>query len=265
MIRSPPPQAFRFPWHPQSQEQEDDEIIMSVLEDPPNTSSPSASQTQLSRVSTPELIDESPSRTGQVTSFSDTISFCHKILVFQMGLLVVALWIPSLHLPLIQLDYSGLAKEVMTASSKRVFLWQIPGIIWLQGIEAKTSSWVLMALCVVVASTLFIFPILATCFGIFCWISDEQWAIKSRYWLYQVQPAVGGIVFVLTLVAVLQALKPLSSFSIDGSSICEKFAKLVGDDCLVLTGHLMAGGHFYIAHSILLEAFVYLTLKWSML
>lgn len=270
-LRSPPPQAFRFPWGPRMDsssdvnEDEEEEVSMSVLEEPPVV--PSTARNEVippSGISTPDTVGVDADGIRRSSS-QRRVSFCHKALVFQLGLLAVALWIPSLHLPLVRFEYSGLAKDVMTMSSRTIFLWQIPGIIWTQGVEAQTTYGIVGVFSSVIALSLFIIPLLATFLGILVWIADEEWAVKSRFWLYGIQPGMGGIVLVVTLLSTLQAVQSLSTFSMDGSSLCEKFAKLVGDDCLVLSGHLMPGAWFYVVHSLLLEIFVSLTLRWSLM
>jgi hypothetical protein len=255
-IRSPPPQAFQHPWRL-------DGPSMSVLEEAPEPG-PHVYRRIPDASSTPELIEENTSSTMTPTRPSK-LSFGKKVLVFQVGLLTTVLWIPSLYLPLFRVSYGGLAREFMAVSSLKVFLWQIPTLLWTQGVLAGTPIWILLGVGFVVMTVVIALPVVATCLGISTWLGETRLSYRSRSWLYCIHPALCGLVFCVALIATVPALQPLGNLLLDedGTGICDKFQKVVGEPCLNLTGRLLSGAWFFLVQSIVLEMFVVMTLQWT--
>lgn len=255
-IRSPPPQAFQHPWRLV------DGPNMSVLEEEPEPR-PNAQQFVPDASSTPELIEENVS---MMTPTRPTkLSFGRKVLVFQVGLLTAVLWIPSLYLPLFRISYTGLAREFMTVSSLKVFLWQIPALMWTQGVQSSSATWILLAVGFILIAVVIVLPVVATCLGISTWLGENTLSYRSRSWLYCIHPALGGLVFAVALIVTVSALHPLGNLLLDedGTGICVKFQQVVGEPCLTLTGTLLPGAWFFLLQSIVLEMFVAVTLRWS--
>lgn len=251
-VRKPPPSAFRHYYRNAHEDAEDE--TMPVLED-----SPSRRQDIPSEPSTPELIEESdiptpPSRPPE------KIPICYRLIIFQLGLITVALWLPSLYLPIFRFDYSGFAATFMSAPSVKVFLWQLPILVWKHGKQAGTTPLILAVIASILVLTLIALPMLGTCLGVFVWIGEGDWVIKTRQWLYCIQPACTGLVLSTALLSLVHSINPLSNMLLDGSGVCEKFAQALGDDCSIVTASLPRGAWFFLVHSISLEAFVCLTL-----
>jgi hypothetical protein len=255
-IRSPPPQAFQHPWRLV------DGPSMSVLEEEPEPR-PNAQRRAPDVSSTPELVEETASVLSSTRPTK--LSFGRKVLVFQIGLLTAVMWIPSLYLPLFRISYAGLAREFMSASSLKIFLWQIPALLWTQGIQAGTARWILLAVGFVLITVVIVLPVVATCLGISTWLGENAVSYRSRSWLYCIHPALGGLVFALALIATISALHPLGNLLLDedGTGICVKFQQVVGEPCLTLTGTLLPGAWFFLLQSIVLEMFVVVTLRWT--
>jgi hypothetical protein len=255
-IRSPPPQAFQHPWRLV------DGPSMSVLEEEPEPR-PNAQRRVPDASSTPELVEETAS--VMTPTRPTKLSFGRKVLVFQIGLLTAVMWIPSLYLPLFRISYAGLAREFMTVSSLKVFLWQIPALLWTQGVQAGTARWILLGVGFVLISVVIVLPVVATCLGISTWLGENALSYRSRSWLYCIHPALGGLVFALALIATISALHPLGNLLLDedGTGICVKFQQVVGEPCLTLTGTLLPGAWFFLIQSIVLEMFVAVTLRWT--
>jgi len=330
-IHSPPPHAFRHGRNPTrtrqrqrgsnrrsdvtstgGEEADEEEVSMSVLEEnagtPPrerqSSTPPRRRHRPESPPSTPELVEEEHVQEAEAMLGQDSsgrfsfpcpprISFCIKVLVYQSGLLATVFWMPSMHLPLLSFKYSGLltAREIMPQTSFKIYLWELPHLVWRAQQQTAGSSGSpprLTVLAIIVTTvlviTLFVVPIFACLFGLFAWIGEGQWSVQSRYWLYRIQPAMSGLVLVFTLMMLLPqrggdrssggALRSLFESLLLGSGsddgICAKIKKhgfIVDDedaDCLTLNDvKLLSGGWFFCAQSLLLEIFVAATLMWS--
>ena len=277
-VRSPPPQAFRHPWQEVEEElgEEEDEPLMTVLEEdvvrtPPRLPLlprrlPLRSDRELARTarrsnsnSTPELVEEEDERSPHHLS---SLTYWNKFTVFQTGLLSVVLWIPTMYLPMLHISYAGVAADFTKQQSFRLYLWDIPGYLWSQGLEFGTPVWIVVLLALFLLTTLLILPMAATFQAILAWLGEGAWRTRSYVWLYALHPCLGGIVFSLALLVTTPSLSSLSVLMFDEhtSGICHG---LVGNPCLEARGQLLSGGFFYILQALCLEVFVWLSLRWS--
>lgn len=214
--------------------------------------------------STPELIDEQLACHHSESSATTTLSFGQKVWAFQLGVVSLVFWIPALYLPLFYISYTGLAREFLTTRHWSVFVWQVPRLLWTQGRAAGTAIWLLLLVGVVVLSCLLIVPLIVTCLCLTTWLTEGSVRRKSCHWLDCLAPvSSGGLVFGLALVTTVPALETLSEAVLDGSTICDIVHNVVGETCLVMHGRLLSGAWFYLAQSIVLQAFCVVTLKWS--
>lgn len=276
-IRSPPPQAFRHPWHVEDESenviQDADEPVMTVLEEdallsptPPRPNrTPSRPRnmriTNTSGNSTPELVDEDMLRPPAPHSPSG-LTYWNKFSVFQLGLLSVVLWIPANYLPLLHFSYNGVASDFIKERSFRLYLWEVPSYLWTQGVEFGTPGWIVLLLGVFTLTAVLILPIIATFQGVLAWLGEGAWKIRSYVWLYVLQPCLGGLVFSLALVSTVPVLPRLSVLLLDehASQICHG---LTDNPCLEIKAQMLSGAFFFVVQAICLEAFVLLTLRWS--
>jgi hypothetical protein len=147
---------------------------------------------------------------------------------------------------------------------------------WEQGIEARTDSWLRFALAIVAIAQLVIIPLLASALGILVWLGEGPWCTLSRQWLYCIQPAMGGMVASAALILMLnyqeQVLPPLMGLGAPSLGenlasafiMCQQEARQSGECVVRASTRTLTGSRFYVIHSILLEIFVQLTLKWSL-
>lgn len=257
-VRSPPPAAFRHAWH-----NDDDEVPMTVLEESPLHTPPSSPRRD--DPPTPELIDEDdehvlPAAAAPTPTLPAT--YCHKVCAFQLALAAVVLWMPAMSLPMIQFEYGGLAATFMTDAQPTWHLWQLPTALWRQGVEASTPKYILLLVGSIVVGSAFVAPMGATWCAIVAWMGDA--AEVHRHRLYAIQPVMGGLVFCAALLLTTPSIQALTGEWIaSDSSVCEKFASAVGEECLSISARLLPGAWFYLAQSIVLEVLVWFTLTWS--
>jgi len=257
-IRSPSPTAFQHPWRLV------EEPSMTVLEEGPTVPAAGPKRHYASEVSTPELIQETASVVAAVIHHEPVkLTFRHRVLVFQFCLLAAVFWIPSLYLPLFRVSYGGVAGDLMTAQSRSLFLWQIPALLWAQGIQAATARWMLLGIGFVSMNVVLVLPVVAFCLGITTWLGEADMSRRSQHWLYCIHPALGGLVFALALIATVPSLEPLGNLWLDSSTVCDQFRQATGEPCLTITGKLLPGAWFFLAQSIVLDIFAVLTLQWA--
>eukprot|EP00977_Amphora_coffeiformis_P006550 scaffold1404_cov166-Amphora_coffeaeformis.AAC.17 len=247
-VRSPPPQAFRYPW--QDAEEEDEEPLMTVLEEDvvrspvrsPPRPRPLRSDRDFARAarrsnsqSTPDLVEESDERSP---SHLPALTYWNKFVVFQTGLLSVVLWIPTMYLPVLHFSYVGMAAAVTKQQSFRLYFWDIPGYIWSQGLEFGTPLWIVLLLALFLSVSLFFLPMAATFQAILAWLGEGALRARSYVWLYTFHPCLGGIVFSVALLATIPSLSSLSVLMFDENTagICHG---VVGDPCLEARGTVL--------------------------
>jgi hypothetical protein len=312
-LRTPPRHAFQHsssrslpvPSGRRLEQDEDEDFIVPLEESPPSSLQPvsqAADERQSpsppspvdlvsgSSSSTPDLVDEDANGDegdghgndqawngkNQATQRRRSVSFCQKVLVFELGLLTLVLWMPILYTPWLSLRVESAASE-----SKAVLNWSdvVFANAWEQGVQARTDMWLLLVLAVVAIAQLVIIPLVASALGILVWLGEGSWCVRSRQWLYCVQPAMGGLVASAALVLMLnyqeEVLPPLMGLGAPsfGDNLASAFAMCHQEEregesgaCVVRASvKMLAGSRIYAIHSILLEVFVHLTLKWSLL
>ena len=264
-IQAPPPQAFHNPWFSSSQPQEshDDEPTMTLLEESPILNSPrEPPQQSASSPSTPDLISENGEREDGAAK---PLGFGRKVAAFQLGLLSVLLWVPAFYLPALHLSYGGLATNFLAEPKLKLYVWEIGGALWKQGIHFGTPVWILLISGTIFLVTTLVIPLLLTCLGVLAWTGDGRFSTFSSNWLYALHPANGNLVFTVALVAVIYSITPFASSLLqeETSGLCGKFHEMTGESCLVVVAKSLPGTWAFLMQSIALELFVIVTLRWS--
>ena len=261
-IRTPPPHAFRqFRLLNASSDDDDDDDktspLLQILEETPLISRLSRTSTDASQPHTPDP----PTK---------PLSFLQLLLVFQVGLLSILCIVPTLVLPAVSLKISGVASEFTPHRTRTIFLHQLPSTL-LHTTTATTAAWWLGWL--VLVPTIVI-PAVATAVAVRIWThaSPHQRAVGRR-WLYQWHPAVSGGVAAVAVVVALHVLESWNVWNSNNSNplFCDAFmmkntSALVLTDqepCWKVTVQSLMGLWFWVLQSILLEAFIFLTLAWS--
>mmetsp|Transcript_1165 Transcript_1165/g.3235 ORF Transcript_1165/g.3235 Transcript_1165/m.3235 type:complete len:534 (+) Transcript_1165:105-1706(+) len=250
----PPPQAFHDPWMSTTVVDQWEEPGMTLLEE---TQAP-AQNPPTSTPSTPSLISEQE-------PIRESLPFWCKVTAFQLGLLSLLLWIPTFYLPTIRLSYGGIATHFLSEPLLKLFVWEIHGTLWQQGTHCGTPIWILVVTGIVLLVTSLVIPLISTILGIMAWLGDGKWSRTSYAWLFAVYPALGGLVFTLSMVGVVHALTPFANSFVDHetSGLCLKFKEMTGESCLVVSAKTLSGGWFYLLQSLVLELFVWVTLRWA--
>lgn len=264
-IRTPPPHAFRQFRLPNTSSDDDDDDdktspLLQILEETPSIS-------RLNRTSTV------PSQPPTLDPPTKPLSFLQLLLVFQVGLMSILCVVPTLVLPAITLKISGVASEFTPHRTRTIFLHQLPRTL-LHTTTTTTASWWLGWL--VLVPTIVI-PALAMAVAVRTWThaSPHQRAVGRR-WLYQWHPAVSGGVAAVAVVVALHVLEswnvwnannsnPDLSHFYDAFKMKDKHALALkdGEPCWKVTVQSLTGLWFWVLQSILLEAFIFLTLAWS--
>jgi hypothetical protein len=268
-VRSPPPQAFQHPWQLEESFNNEEEPLMTVLEHdalapsspprPPRTfpTLRSPPQTPVADDATPDLIDEE-----ERPPLAPRLTWWNKFVAFQVGLVSVILWIPSFYLPMLHFSYSGMVADLLQQPSLRLYLWEVPGVLWDEGRQFETPLWILLLVGLFSIATVLVLPLLATFMGVLAWLGEGAWADKSYVWLYTLHPSLGGVVFALAMLTTMSVLQPLSSLLFDEQTF-DACHGVTGSPCLVVRGQLLSGAFFYLVQAIFLEIFVLCTLQWS--
>jgi hypothetical protein len=178
----------------------------------------------------------------------------HTCFIQQLGITAAVLLIPSFALPLMRVHYSGLAAEFMPETSQGLFLYKFPWLLWHRDAEYANKG--LLVICgTIMILQACIIPLVALTYGL---------ARRGQYrtWLCSLYPMMNGLTLALTIILFTPALDSISKVLLDSSSLCEKFDNAVGEPCLSISGTVLAGTWCFLAHSMLLDVFVALTL-WS--
>ena len=249
-LRSPPPEAFaRFPFRQAQRSLLEEEISMSVLEEPPMTPRPRTQPN--TALSTPELIDEA----NESRSPPARLSYCQRVIAFQLALLSIVLWIPSMYIPVYSVHYHGLAAVFLEEPQKMLFVWSLANPY--QELPSEDRFYNNVLISVVTAVGLVIVPVGCTCLAVLVWLGDGSWSTSSRRILYALQPALGSGVMLLAALLIASDTLDLG----DSAQICSKL--FLDMDCLTLTGRLEVGAWMYALQAVVLLAFVHYTLQQS--
>lgn len=197
----------------------------------------------------------------------DDLPLWKKMLVFEIGILTAALWIPALFLPLFEVNFDGIVAGFMNDPDLEIHLYQFPHLLWQNGVDAGTDQWILIALGVVLISLVFVLPMLATGISLVYWRSTPG---TRMAWFYEaflrlVQPCLGGVVLSLALTLAVPTLEPLGDyvFNSQTSGFCQKFENITNSSCLTIQGSMRLGHWFLLAQSVLLEMLILLILAFK--
>lgn len=179
----------------------------------------------------------------------------HSCFVQQFGLTAAILLIPSFSLPLMRVTYTGLAVEFMPESRQELFLFQLPWLLWHRNAQDSNKS-VLVSCGAILILQACVIPLVALTCGL-------RRRGRYRTWLCSLHPTMNGLTLAITSILFAPALDSISKLLFDSSIFCEKFDNAVGEPCLVMSGVILPGAWCFLAHSILLDAFVALTLRSS--
>merc|ERR1719183_2316882 len=104
-------------------------------------------------------------------------------MIVQLGMVCLFLWIPVLGFPWLQVQRSGVLADLMAAAAAAstdantnsrpnlmVYFWQLPALLWQQGVQAGTPRWSLALVLIVGFATLFAVPLIVTVLGIMVWL-----------------------------------------------------------------------------------------------
>lgn len=208
------------------QEDEEESVQMRILEEDP----------VLPTIAAPSPPDRSP------------VKFWKVLVVFQSGLASLLLVAPLFVLPLVQLEFEGVFAELLSDSQPRLYLFDI---------TAATS------LLQVVIGILLLLPIVVgpcACFALACaiWTSEGALRLQNQKYLQVLAPTMGSIVVATTLLVTTFCLGGWSERAF--GQLCEPF---LTESCLLVRGSPLVGLWIYVVHTVLLEVFVTLTLRWS--
>ena len=275
-------------------DEDDDQVSMALLEETPPawaaTEPAGAPLPSASSISTPALTALSLVRTH--TPRKDPrrhcrrVTFCHKVLVFQLGLLTVVLWMPCWYTPF----WRATAPSPRRSTGTVAHYWgEIPFQLRQRALEAGTDPWIVALLEFWAVVSLLVVPLLASGLGLGVWLGEGRWSVRCRHWLYCLQPALGGVVASTALLAWLQlrcSFHPAAASSSSSSSTLSCGAGLFalgwgggGGSCGIggpfgldwaadyssRTIELRSGAWSWVFQSLALEVFVGLTLQWSLL
>jgi hypothetical protein len=284
--------------------EDEDEVSMTLLEEtaPPTSPAPPSPLTTAEFLEKDEVVEPpaaAAATTTTTTSISDMhkktsagttsrpssrrsrVTFCHKILVYQLGLLTLVLWMPCWYTPFMQIQLvlqgpfslGAATATATTTTTQRLYWMQIPVHLWQQGREAGTDTWILVLVLTWMGVSLLILPILASILGMLVWLGEGSWCTQSRKWLNAIQPSLGGVVFSSAILLLFgmgyheknDNSKPndLLLGPLEDVLSHWTFCRDVG--CVSASAQLLSGAWFYVAHSLLLEVFVSLSLRWSLL
>ena len=176
--------------------------------------------------------------------------------VFESSLLSAILLVVAFVMPLFQINYHGLGVEFMEEREIVVHFNDLGRL--LLTIE-KSPSYVRTACGVILVAQVLIFPvILWSCTVAYCC------GFKSMKRILRVlHPTVNSSTFALTLLLVLPRLGDMMRIFLDEqtSGICSQFIRLLGEDCLSVSGKALWGSMALLGHAISLDMFVFLSLS----
>jgi hypothetical protein len=197
---------------------------------------------------------EESDENAQVTSRDRRYRKMNICFIQQLGMTAAVLLIPSFSLPLMHVHYSGLAAEFMSETSQELFLFTLPWLLWHR--DAKYANKGVLVICgTILILQACVIPLIALSFGL-------ARRGQCQTWLCSLYPMMNGLTLALTIILFTPALDSIFKLLFDSSSLCEKFDNAVGEPCLSVSGTVLAGTWSFLAHSILLDVFVALTL-WS--
>ena len=262
--RAPPANAFRLGWLTSSsstptRDGEDNAETEALLAS--NNNSVEASPT--TRLPIPATSPPPPT--------TSTMAGWKKWVVFNSGLLSLVLWIPALTLVQFRVLYGGMVMELVTTPAFSVYLWQLPGIIWQSGVQSGTPLWILLLTFCVIGTLVLVLPLLAHLIGVIVWLLPYgckgnsvrvlRLRAKLRDVLQLIHPLLCGIPFSVAIFVTVPSFIDIGENLDD--AVCTSIENVVQNQCLISGGVRLAGCWFLVAQSIALEAFVFLTIRWT--
>ena len=205
-----------------------------------------------------------PTETSNLTSVS-VLPFWKRAMLYELIVLSILLWLPTLFLPLFRLQYDGIMSDFMSDVSFSIKLWNFPVLLWERGISAGTNRGMLIIIESIVLLLVFICPILANILAICTWVSDTHTSktyCKNLLWM--IQPFLGSIVFGITIYLSIPAFEAVFEYVTDTYSygLCKKFEIFTTDTCLTIQAQPSIGLYFLLGQALVLEIFVLVTLTW---
>ena len=196
-----------------------------------------------------------PTETSNITSVS-VLPFWKRALLYELIVLSILLWLPTLFLPLFRLQYDGIMSDFMSDVSFSVKLWNFPVLLWERGISAGTNRGMLIIIESIVLLLVFICPILANILAICTWVSDTHTSktyCKNLLWM--IQPFLGSIVFGITIYLSIPAFEAVFEYVTDTYSygLCRKFEIFTTDTCLTIQAQPSMGLYFLLGQALVLS------------
>lgn len=236
---APPANAFRLPWLSSSVSNSDGETESLVAQDAP-------------------IQQPQPQSASSLTGMEKW----QKWTLFQAGLLSFACWIPSLALANFRVLYAGMVVELVKTPAFSVYVWQLPRIIWHSGVRSGTPKWILIVSFVIVTILVVILPLLAQMIAFVVWMVRPGRLRSVLLDILQIlHPALCGIPFSIAIFVTVPSFIDIGE-NLD-QAVCTSIEGMVQNQCLISGGVRLAGCWFLVVQSLALEAFVFLTLRWT--
>jgi len=179
---------------------------------------------------------------------------------WQLGLAAGVLFLPSFSLPLLRISYKGLAAEFIYTTSREIYLWQLPQLLWR---PCKDNEWMVVVCELILIFQAVVIPLVGLLCGLVMLRASPLSKQDCRRWLSCLHPAMNGITFALTVVLFAPGLESMTSYLLneDSSGFCEKFDRTLGEPCLTVSGSSLPGAWFFMLQSVLLEVFCVMALS----
>jgi hypothetical protein len=278
-LRIPPPRAFLLPWRLTSssgsstggafgadQSSQQQLLLDPLLED--DSGANYRNDLDASTTTTPIMrnlqIEDDPDFDDNNSSNFQRLHYCQKVILYELGTLATALWLPCLFLPVFRLEYDGLISEFMSNVSLHVRLAHFPILLGQKSHAAGTSLLIQWVLGSALVLSVYVVPILATVAAVTAWIKPSTQRLCRMFLLY-IHPMLGGIVFVFALAIAVPAFGPVLDHVLqeETSGVCERIQSVTGEACLTISGRMDLGFWCLLVQSISLELFVLLTILWG--
>ena len=167
--------------------------------------------------------------------------------------------------------YAGMVMELIKTPAFNVYLWQLPGIVWNSGVQSGTPKWILVLTVSIIGTLVAVLPVLAHAIASLVWlipftckgrsVRAMQVRAKLRDVLQLFHPLLCGIPFSVAIFVTIPSFIDIGE-NLD-KAVCTSIEHVVQNQCLISDGERLAGCWFLVAQSIALEAFVFLTIRWT--
>jgi hypothetical protein len=235
-LRAPPANAFQLPWLSSLSANGDGSDVTEPLLGTPSN-------------------QQQPTQSTSLTPYQGLVAF-------QLGILAFLLWIPSVALVQFRVLYDGLIVDLVKVKAFNMYIWQLPLLVWNTGVKAGTDKWMLILLFSIIFTFVLIIPLVAHAVAAMVWmVRKEQTRAKLTDILTLLQPAMCQIPFAMGLLVTVGSFVDIGG-NID-AGICVKIESLVQNQCMITGGVIFSGCWFLVAQAITLEAFVFVTLRWT--